>query len=129
MQDPRKLRVYESAKELAVETRGATSLFPAAGYSELKNQMHRSAESIPFNIAEGCGAETAAEFARFLGIGIKSAFELAGQVELALSYRIVPAETATALTDHIIAVRKMLYALRKRVRGIDYPSPSRKTDY
>lgn len=87
MQDHRQLRVWKHAHELAVRVRTATADFPPAGYSSLQSQVIRAAESIVFNIAEGCGATSQREFARFLGISIKSSFELEAQCELAKDYK------------------------------------------
>ena len=117
MQDPRRLRVYPRSKGLAVGVLEAIKRFPADGHADLKKQMKRSVESIVFNIAEGCGADTRAEFARFLGISIKSAFELDGQLDLSSDYRIISVQTSTKLKKELEAVRKMLYRLRQRVLG------------
>jgi four helix bundle protein len=119
MQDPRKLIVYQRSHDLAVATRKATRRFPASGHSDLKQQMKASVESIPLNIAEGCGADTAAEFARFLGISIKSAFELEAQLRLVKDYGILSNRVCDGLTDELVIVRRMLYKLRKRVKGED----------
>lgn len=117
MQDPRKLIVYERSHDLAVATRKATRRFAANGYADLKNQMTSSAESIPSNIAEGCGADTPKEFARFLSISIKSAFELEGQIRLAKDYGVLRKAIATKLSDEVVTIRKMTYKLKGRVLG------------
>jgi hypothetical protein len=39
MQDPRKLRIWRLACELAVAVRAATDRFPKRGYAELKSQI------------------------------------------------------------------------------------------
>ena len=80
MQDYRRLRVHGSAHTLAIRVRGVTRQFPKAGYTPLKAQMTSAAESIAFNIVEGCGAESQKDFARFLDIAIKSAMELEYQL-------------------------------------------------
>ena len=51
--------------------------------------MIRSAESIPDNIAEGCGAETNIEFGRFLATSIRSTSELESQVERTHGYGLI----------------------------------------
>ena len=51
--------------------------------------MVRSAESIADNIAEGCGAATNAEFARYLDMTIKSSSELENQIERAHGYALI----------------------------------------
>lgn len=115
MQDHRQLRVWKHAHELAILIRSATAGFPAYGYSSLQAQAARSAESIVFNIAEGCGAMSQREFARFLGISIKSTFELEAQCELAKDYGVLAEATWQDLEARIISARCMLFALRKKV--------------
>jgi len=77
--------------------------------------MVRAAESILFNIAEGCGAATSKEFARFLSISSKSTMELESQLELAKAYGIISPQDLTALTVEVSTVRRMLWGLRARV--------------
>ena len=77
--------------------------------------MTRAAESVVFNIAEGCGAPTQKEFARFLGIAIKSTFELEAECELAKDYGVLSGVAWQELATAIVAARRMLFALRKKV--------------
>jgi four helix bundle protein len=51
--------------------------------------MIRAAESIVFNIVEGCGARSRKEFARFLDVSIKSCSELEAELELAKDYGVL----------------------------------------
>ena len=115
MQDFRRLKVYQRSEDLAVEVRRITDAFPAAGYGSLKDQTRRAAESIPFNIAEGCGARTPKEFARFLDVAIKSSNELEAQLQLACRYGIMPATTGKRPEEETVEVRRMLCGLRSRV--------------
>ena len=115
MQDHRNLRVWRQAHELAVNIRHATADFPAGGYTSIQSQMVRAAESIVFNIAEGCGATSQREFARFLGISIKSSFELEAQCELAKDYGALREAAWKELVSALVSVRRMLFALRKKV--------------
>ena len=115
MQDFRRLKVYERSEDLAVEVRKVADAFPPVGYGSLKDQIQRAAESIPFNIAEGCGASSPREFARFLEIAIKSSNEVDAQLQLALDYGIVSEREALSAGDEVMQIRMMLTALRKRV--------------
>ncbi|MEO5903513.1 MAG: four helix bundle protein [Gemmatimonadaceae bacterium] len=76
MQDYHNLDVWARAHAQSLKVRKATRQFPRSGYASLKKQMTTAAESITFNIVEGCGASSQKDFARFLDISIKSAFEL-----------------------------------------------------
>lgn len=115
MQDFRRLKVYQRSEDLAVEVRKVADAFPPVGYGSLKDQIKRAAESIPFNIAEGCGSRTQKEFARFLDVAIKSANELEAQLRLARKYRILGAMEGKAPQDETVEVRRMLCGLRSRV--------------
>ena len=79
--------------------------------------MTSAAESISFNIVEGCGADSQKDFARFLDIGIKSAMELENQLKLAKDYGLLTTLDWETLSEKTIDVRRMLYGLRKKVRA------------
>ncbi|MEO7646955.1 MAG: four helix bundle protein [Gemmatimonadaceae bacterium] len=117
MQDYRKLRVWRKAHELALSARRTAGRFPRTGYASLKNQMTTSAESIPFNIVEGCGASSSRELARFLEISIKSTLELEYQLKLATDYGVIKEAEGQALRGEVVDTRRMLCGLRKRVLG------------
>ena len=116
MQDYRKLRVHAHAHSLAIAVRAATRRFPRTGYTSLKTQMTDAAESISFNIVEGCGADSQKEFARFLQIGIRSAIELENQLKLVKDYGLLTTLDWESLSESTIHARKMLYGLCKKVR-------------
>ncbi len=115
MQDHRRLRVWKKAHALAIEVRRATRLFPRTGYGSLQSQMIRAAESIVFNIVEGCGGRSAKEFARFLDISIKSTSELESQLELSKDYGVLSDHHWQTLTKETVDVRRMLCGLRAKV--------------
>lgn len=115
MQDFRKLKVWQEGHAHILNVRNATNRFPRSGYATLKNQLIGAAESITFNIVEGCGAATQKEFARFLDISIKSSSEVEYQLELGHDYGILPDNEWEALSETTVKIRKMLYQLRKRV--------------
>lgn len=117
MQDFHRLEVYQRSKDLAVEVRRITDAYPSTGYASLKDQTRRAVESIPFNIAEGCGARTQKEFARFLDVAIKSANELEAQLQLAGKYGILIARKGKETEAETVEVRRMLCGLRSRVLG------------
>jgi four helix bundle protein len=124
MQDHRRLDVWQKARELALEVRRATRTFPRAGYSSLQRQMTDAVESVVFTIAEGCGAATQREFARFLDMSVKSANELEAQLELARDYGVLKESSWKIMAAQTISVRRMAYALRLKVLSPD-PKPPR----
>lgn len=115
MQDHRKLRVWQHAHELAIEVRRVSRTFPRTGYAPLQNQLTRAAESIVFNIAEGCGSTSHREFARFLEIAVKSTVELEAQIELAKDYGAISPAKWNALFPRVVDARRMLCGLRAKV--------------
>lgn len=115
MQDPRKLRVWRQAHDLAVSARRACNEFPRTGFGSLKNQLTRAAESVVLNIVEGCGSSSIREFARFLEMSIKSTMELEEQLELAKDHSVMRPYTYTTLNNETISIRRQLSALRARV--------------
>ena len=115
MQDHRKLEVWARAHTLCIAVRRATRAFPRRGYAGLESQTARAAESVLFNIIEGCGTRTAKDFARFLDSSIKSSKELEGQLELAKDYGVLRPEEWTALANETVEIRRMTCGLRARV--------------
>jgi len=66
-------------------------------------------------IAEGCGAATNKEFARFLDIAIKSANETEGHLLSARDLGLISHDEWERFTGETIEIRKMVYTYRKRV--------------
>jgi four helix bundle protein len=115
MQDFRRLLVWERAHAHMLKIRTATTRFPRTGYGELKRQITSSAESIGFNIVEGCGSSGQKELARFLEISIKSSMELEYQLEVSKDYGILEDSEWTSLSKETVEIRKMLSGLRRKV--------------
>ena len=76
MKDFRKQKVWGKAHDLALKVYRVTEAFPKTELFGLTSQIRRAGVSIPANIAEGCGRDTDADFARFLQIAMGSASEL-----------------------------------------------------
>lgn len=123
MQDHRRLRVWRKAHALAIEVRRATRLFPRTGYGSLQSQMVRAAESVVFNIVEGCGGRSQKDFARFIDVSIKSTSELECQFELAKDYGALTHRHWQALTKEAVDVRRMLCGLRAKVVAAEQRAP------
>jgi len=68
-----------------------------------------------FNIVEGCGASSQKEFARFLGIAIKSTKGLESELELAHAYTVLAEHDWEDLGSSDVSVGQMLYRLRAKV--------------
>ena len=92
-----------------------TKRFSRAGYTRLRAQLTGAVDSIKDNIAEGCGAATNKEFARFLDIAIKSANETEGHLLSARDLGLISHDEWERFTGETIEIRKMVYTYRKRV--------------
>lgn len=95
----------------------ATSLFPKDELYGLTSQIRRACSSIPANIAEGCGRDTDADFARFLQIAAGSASELDYHLLLAHDLKFITGIDYVTLSQGLTEVRKMLTAFIKRLRA------------
>ena len=118
---------FSKLKELNVWTESvklATEIYKAVNASTkfirdfgLKEQIQRSAVSIPSNIAEGFERETGAEFIRFLFIAKGSCAELKTQIIIAKEIGYISEEKSSELLDicdHIsIMIFKLIEYLRK----------------
>ena len=122
MQDHRKLRVWTEACALAVDIRRTTRQFPKTGYVSVQSQMVRAAESVVFNIAEGCGSRTQKELARFLDICIKSTSEVEAQLELCNRYGVLNDREWVRLAGDVVRLRRQLCVLRAKVLGLSGPT-------
>ena len=127
MQDFRRLDVWLRAHRFGAAIRKLAHAFAGID-SDFKRQLASAAESIPSNIVEGCGAATNKEFARFLDMSIKSAFEVDYRLELAHEYELISSTTWQDLTAEVVEIRKMTYRLRQAVlaRDADPPKPKRR---
>lgn len=117
MKDFRKLKVWEKAHHLALDTYRYTATFPREERYGLTSQMRRCASSIPSNIAEGCGSGSDADFARFLQIALRSASEFEYQALLAHELNYLDEANFEASTHRTREVKRMLSGLLKRLNG------------
>ena len=119
MADFKKLLVWQKAHALALSIDRLTKRIRASQYASFKNQIFRAGLSIPANIAEGRQKDSEREFARFLGIAASSSSELESHLIFARDANIIGEAEFVSLVGQTIEVRKMLYALIKRVRATD----------
>ena len=117
MQDFKKLQVWEKSHDLTLNIYKLTSKFPREEIYGLTSQIRRSSASIPTNIAEGCGRESSADFARFLQIAMGSSSETEYLIFLAYELKYLDADQYAGLTDTIIRIKRMLINLQKSIRA------------
>ena len=75
----------------------------------------RAIESIADNIAEGCGAATKKDFARYLDNAIKSANESENDLLAARDYELISHAEWENYNGEVIAIRKMVFSYRKKM--------------
>jgi four helix bundle protein len=102
------LEVWKNACQLAVEIYSV--LRHCKDYS-YRDQMQKSAISIPSNIAEGAERGSTKDFIRFLHIAKGSAGELRTQLYIAEKVKIINSNDRVALCDKLISISKMLQSL------------------
>jgi four helix bundle protein len=107
----RELRVWQEAKQLAVEIYKLTASGSLSKDFGLKDQMQRAAVSIASNISEGYERKSDAEFMRFLYISKGSLSELITQLEIAKEVGLIPEESFLSIDDQCNKVGAMLTKL------------------
>jgi four helix bundle protein len=125
MDDYHRLRVWQKAHALSLAVAGVVPRRPARRDGPLITQIIKSAESIPTNIVEGRAADTDAEFARFLGVSLKSSGELRYQLESALERGIIKPAVFDRLRIMIVEVQVLLEAFIRKLHDDDSAGPNR----
>ena len=117
MGDFKRLAVWKKAHALALGTHRIATRIRGPENAALRSQMIRSALSIPTNIVEGRGQQSAKDFARFVKYSINSASELEYLLIFAQGIRAVPEREFKALVEQLEEVRKMLYGLLAHLKA------------
>jgi len=110
------LLVWQKAHTAALEVYRTTKTFPPDERFRLTDQLCRAATSIPTNIAEGKGRQTAADFRHFLIIARGSTEETRYLLLLTKDLTYLSAADYASLTASYTEVSKMLNTLIKTLR-------------
>jgi four helix bundle protein len=113
--DFKNLKVWRKAHALALNVHRAAVAIRGAKFVSLRGQMIRSAFSIPTNIVEGSGQESAQQFARFVRFSLNSSSELEYHLMAARDVRVMTATDFNSLYSQTVEVRKMLYGLLRHL--------------
>ena len=111
MSDYRQLNVFHKAHAMAKVVNEIACSIKSPSYKSLKAQMIRSANSVPANIVEGSGQESAKDFIRFLRYSVNSANETEYHCYSAHDYGLISEGRWKAIAGLIEEVRKMLNGL------------------
>ena len=115
--DFRKLRVWQAAQELAVETHRIAATMRGVSSTTLRDQLVRAAMSVASNIVEGSVHSSPREFARFLSYALASVSETEGHAQLGFDLGMISRSDFESLLPRIIDVRKMLHGFIRTLRA------------
>lgn len=107
------LRTWQSAQELCLLVYKFTMAFPGHEQFGLTSQIRRSAVSVPSNIAEGFGRQTAKEKHQFYHHSLGSLFELETQADIASRLSYIQNSDVEILEKKTADCRGLLLALIK----------------
>lgn len=102
------LDVWKESMQLTVSVYEALQVCKDFGF---RDQIQRSAVSVPSNIAEGFERRSHKEFVQFLFVAKGSAAELKTQLYLTIKLRYVDATVGQSLVDQTTKIASMLYRL------------------
>ena len=111
------LRVWQLSMDFAEAIYRMTWTFPDREKFSMANQLQRAAMSVPSNIAEGHGRESAQDFARFLAIARGSLSELETQLKLSSRVGLLGEEQLTATLGLANDVGALLAGLQRSLRN------------
>jgi len=117
MQNYKELKVWAKAHSFTLNVYEISKTFPKDELYSLTNQLRRAASSIPANIAEGCGKNSQADFARFLNVALGSANEAEYFLLLSKDLKYLSENKFTELEDNINEIKAMLISLINKVRA------------
>lgn len=117
MADYRKLRVWRKAHALALNAHRVASRIRGQQYATFRNQIIRSAMSVPTNIVEGRTQQTEASFVRFLRISLGSINELEYHLLAARDIGAISVGSHLSLASQVEEVRMMLHGLIRQLES------------
>jgi four helix bundle protein len=115
IQSHRDLLVWQKSMDLAVAAYRITDAFSAAERYGLTSQIRRSCASIPANIAEGYGRESAGAYAQQLKVAQGSLKEFETHVELAHRVGLIDETTVSNVLKSAEEIGKMLRSLIRAI--------------
>jgi four helix bundle protein len=109
-------RVYQEAKDYCKFCRDVVERYIEKKDKGLTNQLERALHSIVLNIAEGSADNSDAEFARFLGISIRSVYETVAGFDLSTVYRYIDEDMNQEIEDKAHNLVKQLSSFRNKLK-------------
>ena len=81
------------------------------------NQLKRASVSISSNIAEGCSRKSEKDFARFIEIGIGSAFEVESLLYVCKELEFIDQSRLEEIVEELQIIQKQLNVLNSKLRN------------
>ena len=103
-----KLEIWVESRKLSNLVYEFTKDFPKEELYALTNQIRRCAISIPSNIAEGCGRQSAKETINFLHISRGSLYEVETQCFVALDQQYITKKQFENVYNSIQVCKRLL---------------------
>ena len=117
MRDYKKFGVWQKSHELTlVIYKEVAPYFPDFEKYGLASQIRRSAYSIPFNIAEGCGRNSDKDFTHFLDMSLGSIHELEYCIMLTNELLYIDEKKIIELSEKINEIKAMTINLIRKIR-------------
>ena len=102
------LDVWVESRLLSVKIYNLTKNFPKEEQFGLTSQIRRCSISVPSNIAEGCGRNTAKDTIRFLYIARGSLYELETQLFLSSDLGFIKKSELDDVLEHVVVCKKLI---------------------
>ena len=113
----KKFKVYQDSKRFCKSCRDIVEKYIKTKDKDLASQIERALNSIILNIAEGSADNSDVEFARFLGISIRSVYEVVAGFDLALLYGMIVEEQNERIESHAQELVKQLSGFRNSLKS------------
>ena len=102
------LDVWIKSRELATLVYDISKVFPKEELFGLSSQIRRAAVSIPSNIAEGCGRNTAKDTIQFLFIARGSLYELETQSYISFDLKYTSKDQLNIIIEKTTECKKLV---------------------
>ncbi len=110
-------KVYQDSKKFCKSCRDIVDGHIKRKDKDLASQIERALNSIILNIAEGAADNSDVEFARFLGISIRSVYETVAGFDLTLLYKMIMPEQNEKIESDAHELVKQLSAFRNSLKS------------
>jgi len=112
----KKFKVYQDSKKFCRFCRDVVQKHIKNKDKDLASQINRALNSIVLNIAEGSADNSDTEFARFLGISLRSIYETVAGFDLASLYEMIDGDLNNKIEEGAHELAKQLSGFRNSLK-------------